>query len=597
VDLLHKEFSKLNAKQKIAVAAMHNTVVFAGPGSGKTATLVLKAAYLLAEVIPAPRGLACITYNNEAATEFRNRLEALGVRASGRVFLGTVHSFCLNCIIRPFSSLVNSGAPDVEVLPDARTLEFLKSAANKVGPDLHPYDLRETITKLRSRIACKEDYSGFADSDLKILQLYQEALETESFIDFEGIIEHALKIIRDNAWVRDFVLARFPWVLVDEYQDLGGPLHKIVEELVTAGIRIFAVGDPDQCIYDFTGAEPSYFLELTERKDFETVRLNLNYRSGKRLIAASQAALAESDPRDYQPDPARTDEGEILFFKGPSTDDHPNVIVNQVIPELTARGLNYDDIAVFYKRKNRLFSELTQALDNAKIPYFLEKNDKYPKTRITRWLQQIIQAGLEVEQKGLSTVDLDELERIYDAMLIEADGTVADPLQSRTALFNAMTSVRDPQTPLATVLKRLDKLLGISRITVIPQDLYGDRETWSFLLASTQSDKPLDGYTAADFSLEGKKQGKITITTNHSSKGRQFPAVVIPELVYEVFPERPWDKKKLRWERRLFYVAFTRAKNIVALVFGNVYRKRNGDLRETDISPFVREVHKRLKEQ
>jgi DNA helicase-2/ATP-dependent DNA helicase PcrA len=473
----------------------------------------------------------------------------------------------------------------------------LKSAANKVGPDLHPYDLKETMTKLRSRIACKEDYSGFADSDLKILQLYQEALETESFIDFEGIIEHALKIIRDNAWVRDFVMARFPWVLVDEYQDLGGPLHKIVEELVTAGIRIFAVGDPDQCIYDFTGAEPSYFLELTERKDFETVRLNLNYCSGKRLIAASQAALAESDPRDYQPDPARTDEGEILFFKGPSTDDHPNVIVNQVIPELTARGLNYDDIAVFYKRKNRLFSELTQALDNAKIPYFLEKNDKYPKTRITRWLQQIIQAGLEVEQKGLSTVDLDELERIYDAMLIEADGTVADPLQSRTALFNAMTSVRDPQTPLATVLKRLDKLLGISRITVIPQDLYGDRETWSFLLASTQSDKPLDGYTAADFSLEGKKQGKITITTNHSSKGRQFLAVVIPELVYEVFPERPWDKKKLRWERRLFYVAFTRAKNIVALVFGNVYRKRNGDLRETDISPFVREVHKRLKEQ
>jgi superfamily I DNA/RNA helicase len=105
-----------------------------------------------------------------------------------------------------------------------------------------------------------------------------------------------------------------------------------------------------------------------------------------------------------------------------------------------------------------------------------------------------------------------------------------------------------------------------------------------------------DSETAADFSLEGKNQGKITITTNHGSKSRQFPAVVIPELVHEVFPERPWDAKKLRWERRLFYFAFTRAKNIVALVFDKVYRKRNGDLRETDISPCVREIHKRLKE-
>jgi len=597
VESLHKEFARLNTKQKVAVEEAGNTVVFAGPGSGKTATLVLKAAYLLAQIIPPPRGLACITYNNEAASEFRNRLEGLGVRASGRVFLGTLHSFCLNCIIRPFAPLVDLRTSDIEVITDPRASEFLKSAANKVGPDLHPFDLKEMITKLRSRMACQEDYSGFADSDLKILQLYQQALKSESLVDFEGIVEQALEIIRENAWVRDFLAARFPWVLVDEYQDLGGPLHKIIEELVAGGIRIFAVGDPDQCIYDFTGAEPSYFLELTTRKDFETVRLNLNYRSGKKLIAASQAALAEAGPRDYKPDPARTDEGEILFFKGASTDEHPDVIVDQVIPELIARSLRYEDIAVFYKRKNRFFSELIQAFDNAKIPYFLEKNDKYPKTRLTRWLQQIIQAGLELGHEGASTLDLDELERSYDAMLIEADGSVVSPLESRVALFRAITSVRDPQEALADIFKRLDTLLDISRLMQNPQDLYGDRDTWAFLSTSTQGGKPLDGYTAEDFSMEGKKQGKLTLTTNHSSKGRQFGAVVIPELVNEVFPERPWDPKKLRWERRLFYVAFTRAKSVVALVFGNVYRKKNGDLRQTDISPFVREVHKRLKEQ
>jgi DNA helicase-2/ATP-dependent DNA helicase PcrA len=416
-------------------------------------------------------------------------------------------------------------------------------------------------------------------------------------IDFEGIVEQALEIIRENSWVRDLLFARFPWVLVDEYQDLGGPLHSIVEELVAAGIHIFAVGDPDQCIYDFTGAEPSYFMELTERSDFQTVRLKLNYRSGKKLISASQAALAESELRDYESDPSRTDEGEVLFFKGKSIEEHPKVVVEEVLPELIARGLKYEDIAVFYKRKNKFFFDLVAALDKSNVPYFLEKNDKYPKTRITRWLQQMIQAGLEIQAKGLSEIDWDELEHIYEAMLIEAEGGIGDPLACRSALFAAVSSVQNPNEKLEQVFRNLDGILAISRLMNIPQDLYGDRETWQSLIASVEPDKPLNEYTAADFSLEGRRQGKITLTTNHSSKGRQFSAVVIPELVKEVFPERPWDPKKLRWERRLFYVAFTRAKDVVALIYGKVYRKRNGELRQTDISPFVREVHERLKEK
>jgi DNA helicase-2/ATP-dependent DNA helicase PcrA len=597
VELLRKEFGALNSHQQAAVMEVSNTVVFAGPGSGKTATLVIKAAYLLAEVIQPPQGLACITYNNEAASEIRNRLVGFGIRSDSRAFLGTLHSFCLNCIIRPFLPLVNSKVTDVQVVSSTKAFELLKSAANKVGPDLRPYDLKETITKLRSRIACGEDHSGFADTDLEILNLYHDSLNTGAFVDFEGIVEQALTIIKENDFVSEFLLARFPWVLVDEYQDLGGPLHKIVEEMVKSGIRIFAVGDPDQCIYDFTGAEPGYFLKLTKRRDFQTIRLALNYRSGKKLIAASQAALAEADPRDYEADPAREDEGEVLFFKGPSTDDHPKIIVEEVIPELVGRGLKYDDIAVFYKRKGRFFSELIQAFDVAGIPYFLEKDDKYPKTRITLWLQRLIQSGLEVQESGLSSTDFEELERIYDSMIIEAYGNSDNPLETRTALFKAITSIRKQSESLEKVLRRFDKQLQISRLMDIPMDLHGDRDTWQALLSSIEPGMPLEAYTAGDFSLEGKKQGKITLTTNHSSKGRQFLAVVIPELINEVFPETPWDARKLRWQRRLFYVAFTRARDIVALVYGNTYRKRNGDLRRTDVSPFAREVFNRLKER
>jgi len=351
MEILSKTYDKLNRQQQKAVAQRRNTVVLAGPGSGKTATLVVKAAYLLTDVIHAPQGLACITYNNEAVSEFRRRLERLNIKSSARVFLGTVHSFCLNCIIRPFASLVNSSAADRQVGSQTVTTQLLVKAANEIGPDAHPYDLQETITKLRSRIACGEDYGGFADQDIQILSTYQKLLDDAGLLDFEGIVEEALTLVRELLWIREILAARFPWVLVDEYQDLGGPLHRIVEEFAKAGIQIFAVGDPDQSIYEFAGAEPAYLTSLSEQSEFRTIRLKFNYRSGRRLIAASQAALAPSEPRGYVPDPRNQNDGEILFFKGGLIEDQPAVIVAQVLPELQARKFPLDEIAIFYKRK------------------------------------------------------------------------------------------------------------------------------------------------------------------------------------------------------------------------------------------------------
>lgn len=147
---------------------------------------MLKAAYLLCELIPGPRGLACITDNNEAVAEFRRRLEVFGIKSSGRVFLGTVHSFCLNCMIRPFAHLAGSTAGELEVAPESTSLKLLSKAANEVGPDVHPFDLQETITKLRSRLACGEDCSGFGDTDFEILEHYRKLLIADSLLDLEG---------------------------------------------------------------------------------------------------------------------------------------------------------------------------------------------------------------------------------------------------------------------------------------------------------------------------------------------------------------------------------------------------------------------------
>jgi len=596
MEILSKTYDTLNRQQQKAVTQRRNTVVLAGPGSGKTATLVVKAAYLLTDVISAPQGLACITYNNEAVSEFRKRLERLNIKGSGRVFLGTVHSFCLNCIIRPFAPLVSASVADRQIGSQTITTALLVKAANEIGPDAHPYDLQETITRLRSRIACGEDYSGFADQDIQILNRYQKLLADGGLLDFEGIVEEALTLVREHPWIREILAARFPWVLVDEYQDLGGPLHRIVEECTKAGLQIFAVGDPDQSIYEFAGAEPAYLTSLSERSEFRTIRLKFNYRSGGRLIAASQAALAPSEPRGYEPDPTNKNEGEILFFNGGLIEEQPAVIVAQVLPELQARMVPLDEIAIFYKRKGPFLDRLVKALTDAEIPFILEKNDKYPRTRITSWLQQAMQAGLELAQGKPTEVDLAELEFVYGSMRTEAGLLENDlPLESKAELFDTIIGFREAGQSLRHALELLDKRLRVSALLASAKvDLFGDRDTWEVLQRETEDGKSLGSYTIGDFSTEGRKQGKLVVTTHHSSKGRQFEAVVIPELVQEVFPAAPWVERQLKQERRLFYVAFTRAKKVVALVHGDQYRKRNNSVKQSGVSQFVLEVHKRL---
>lgn len=309
-------FEKLNTEQREAVLTSGHTAVLAGPGSGKTATLVTKAAYLLAERIAPVRGLACITFSNEAAEEFKNRLQQLNVLRGSRIFLGTLHSFCLNSVLRPFSHLRDGNPFSVTIATEDLTASLLTRAANQVGPDVKLWDLQPRITRLRSRLVCGEDTSGFGEDDKEILTLYRSYLRERNLIDFEGMVESALDLLRAEPVVLDLLSARFPWVLVDEYQDLGGPLHEIVQLLLRSGQSlIFAVGDPDQSIYDFTGADPKYLSQLATQENVTTIRLKFNYRSGKRLIAASQAALAPSEPRDYRPDPSSEEEERFCLLR------------------------------------------------------------------------------------------------------------------------------------------------------------------------------------------------------------------------------------------------------------------------------------------
>ncbi|MFH1893812.1 MAG: ATP-dependent helicase [Candidatus Zixiibacteriota bacterium] len=603
---LRSAFERLDDKQKEAVVHDGNTVVLAGPGSGKTATLVLKVASLVTEVVPPPQGVACITFNNDAVGEFLMRLAEHGIYGSRRLFLGTVHSFCLNCVIRPYGALVRGGL-DRSVLVASKQVAdaLLERIVLRHIPDEYGPSIPATSTRFRRARACKENISGFDDRLAPAIAEYEQALVKEKLVDFEAMVLHALEIIEEHPWIRELISSRFPWLVVDEYQDLGGPLHRIMTSLADqTETKIFAVGDPDQTVYDFTGADPKYLRELTGRDDVREIRLPFNYRSGGDLIAAGEAALSPEEPRGYRPTPGREDRGQIEFRKaGNSLMEHARVAVEAVKENLEA-GVDAHEIAIFYRGKNALLPEIKAVLDEAGVDYIAERETTYPREPFCRWLQSAA---------GWATSERDERETSFSAVLgpyltlMEAAGYLdasGSDLRFRTQLHEALLTVT-AETGLGTWLRELDEALSVtSSLERAADRSLDDLMTWRALLENTESDGELCDGTVLDFADEGRVNGKVVVTTLHSSKGRQFDVVIIPGLVEGLTPYWTWNRRERRREeptpkvlsetRRLFYVGFTRARHVVYLIYSDQYRNKGGYLDGRGPSRFVKEIEERL---
>lgn len=604
---LKQAYSELNDEQKDAVVTPGNAVVLAGPGSGKTETLVIKVTHLLAESIPPTQGLACITFNNDAVREFRLRLTEFGMSSGRRLFLGTVHSFCLNVILRPYAAMVDSlFAGGVKVAIPRVADQLLEKALGLHEVNTTPSDYHSTLTKLRRRVACGEDISGFADVDPLVLADYERLLREAGLIDFEGMVTHSLELIEQYQWIRELVAARFPWLVVDEYQDLGGPLHRIVTTLIDkAGVSVFAVGDPDQTIYDFVGADPAYLDELAARSDFKPIRLKFNYRSGANLISAGEAALAPDEPRGYRPNPKRKDAGEVVFIKAADElRSHAKLAAASAAKALKA-GTTGEQIAIFYRQRTVLLQDIRAALETAGVEYVPEKDSKFPSAPVVRWLKEC--AFWTVSPAANRRESFENLLRFYEELLQDAGDIDVGPceLSIRVRLFEALTQpTAETDTTLGDWLKAIDASLGLLPAVRRILDRSEDLQALSDLMKATEGDGLLKAVTLGEFAEDGREKGKVVLTTLHSCKGRQFDVVIIPGLTEGVFPVRPWNRKLRRNEepspkllkefRRLFYVGFTRARHQVHLIWSKGYDFK-GHYIELGASRFVKEIYQRIK--
>ena len=587
----------LNSKQTEAYEFDGHCAVLAGPGSGKTRVLVAKVARLLGQRANGPRGVACVTFNNEAVREMRRRLRELGLKPSKRLFVGTVHSFCMASIIAPFGHLFREDLKkELTVAGFGQKEKALQDAIDNLGILGRATDLQTQLDVYRRTHPLRDSSRWGENLELaKLTETYEDLLRGQGLLDYDDMVLIALDLIRKHEFVRSALEARFPFLVVDEYQDLGYPLHLIVRQLMKeTGIEVFAVGDPDQSIYGFTGANPAYLRDLADDSAVHRVDLDMNYRSAQRIIDGSQVALAQGEPREYKS--ARDGAVGELFFLHCSggLGQQADLVATEIIPGLVQKGVPGDQIAILYiDRWDELV--LSKALNEAGIKYSGERDRRYPRTPFSRWLEDVA-AWCSMFPETQQGPELNDLFHWYTVMKEDA-GILVKPgdLTAWTEFFDAITSAAMPDMCLVQWLEILDARLNLESClrarNAHPDDLAG----WDSIRKGCQDGEALDGFKVDDFARCGGRPDTVTLTTLHSSKGLEYEVVIMPGLEEGRLPGYAAKSSgALSEARRVFYVGMTRAKDTVYLLYSGWYKNRRGRIWKNGSSRFVRELQSKM---
>lgn len=568
LDLIKKDEMQFEAYK-----SMTNTVVIAGPGSGKTRILSLKAMALSKMYIHAPAGLACISFSREAVRELESRLKNYGYVANKRDFIGTVHGFSLVHVLQPFAHLY----PQYQVKYPIKMIDSVEERKiyNTVLQELGVEDPKELplVSINRARALSLEGISGVNISSTELVRkaaIRFEAILMESdYLDFTSIINLSAILIREQEFVRLSLKSKFPWLLVDEYQDLGKPLHEMVLELTfNAGIKLYAVGDVNQSIYGFAGGYPDFLEELKENDDIDLVELESNYRSSPHIIEASLGTLKLKEEIPKYSSKNRADEKADFIFitcKEEMTDQY-RLVSQKLIPKLIEKGISLNEIGIIVG-SNENASEMAQSLQASQVPFFIAKWN-FDNSDVLIWLQKCAGWCVNPEQNSFEELFLFWKKLVY--MHEDQQRFLAD-IELKVKLYKILTESAAIEIVFdwcAFIVERLNlkEILAHS-------EPYPDENSNIDILLDEAKYRNLKDAALSRFANLRAPNNEVTISTRHSCKGLEFEVVIMLGMEDGKFPyyTHKDDEIALAEDSRLCYVCVSRAKKTCILLYSSIY--------------------------
>jgi DNA helicase-2/ATP-dependent DNA helicase PcrA len=567
---------KNNDRQWEAFTTEGHCVVLAPPGSGKTKLLTTRMAYDLANKIRKPQGAACVTLTNAAAEELRRRVDEIGVEDRPNLVIGTVHSFLLRKVVEPFAHVV--GRPELASITIASAEEsdkLLREAVTEAFPYGDTWLVQSTIRKLRQRIASDEDWAKAGDGVIRAAQLYDAKLAERRLHDFSGLVITAVDLVENHHVVRQTLNAQFPRLYVDEYQDLAPGLDRVVKALCFdhhPNSELFAVGDPDQALFAFTGTLPELLNELAVRHDVRAVELTRNYRCGAEIITVANRMRGDRPP--IVGDRAG---GEVSVVGSPLglRDQYARVIA--AARKAHASGVDLHEIAVLCPTRP-ICAEVTAAIREAGIPVFYRDSKReYSATSVPLFIEAA--AAWAGAGRGESGYQLGDLLRQW-RYLLGPLWTFQHDRNLVAMLISWADRRSEPATTFLADLGALGLAKALRQVALAAEAPEVKRMEVVMRLLSL-----------GEFATRALPRGRVEVTTTTSCKGLEFDVVFVVGADEELMPSyQSKTQEDLAEDRRRFYVSITRARNELRIFCSGFVITKYDRRINAGVSRFVKEI-------
>ncbi|KRL37176.1 DNA helicase PcrA [Liquorilactobacillus uvarum] len=634
----------MNDKQKDAVLCTEGPLlIIAGAGSGKTRVLTHRVAYLIKEKNVNPWNVLAITFTNKAAKEMRERVNRLLGEGSEAVWVSTFHALCVRILRRDIDKLGYNRAFTITGTSEQRTLiKHILADLNIDPKKFDPRSILSAISNAKNDLKTPKNYAQESQTPFEkivadVYAEYQKRLEQNQAVDFDDLIMLTLRLFKENEAVLKYYQRKFLYIHVDEYQDTNEAQYELVNSLAQENHNICVVGDADQSIYGWRGANMENILNFEkDYPDTKIVKLEQNYRSTKNILQAANAVIKNNAKRKEKQLWTNNTQGEkIHYYRGQNANDEAFYVVRNIQKLMEQKQYNFGSFAILY-RTNAQSRVIEETFIKANIPYKIVGAHKfYDRKEIMDVLAYIRlianpQDNISFERivnepkRGIGATSLEKL-----TAFAEMSGMSLLEAASNSVLANVSGKASRALSDFAYTIKELRTMQEKLNVTELTERLL-DKTGYKAALEATKNlenqsrldnlnefltvtkqfddnwepeDEASDPFIdfLADLALVSDQDGveenanEVTLMTLHAAKGLEFPIVFLMGLEEGLFPlsRSMMDESELEEERRLAYVGITRAEKVLYLT--NAFsRMLYGRRQNNPASRFIQEIDPEL---